>query len=118
MSAIPEHWIPHRREDGEVIGWIDLETAAPDLIPVDRLGRSLAAVSEWPLAEEVLEEIGLRFLLNRFDHRGRRVRIRQLYDDRVVVTTAVSDAIGDIGDEYTLPFPPGTELTEIVGSDR
>lgn len=118
MSAIPEHWIPHRREDGEVIGWIDLETAAPDLIPIDRLGRPRAAVSEWPLAEEVLEEIGLRFLLNWFDHHGRRVRIRQLSDDGVVVTTAVSDAIGDVGDEFTLDFPPGAELTEIGSSDR
>lgn len=118
MSAIPEHWIPHRREDGEVVGWIDLETASPDLIPIDRLGRPLAAVSEWALAEEVLEGIGLRFLLNRFDHHGRRVRIRHLYDDRVVVTTALSDAIGDVGDEFTVAFPPGTELTEIDSSDR
>ncbi|MFD4353314.1 hypothetical protein ACFWPX_12200 [Nocardia sp. NPDC058518] len=30
MKSIPAQWIPHRREDGEVIGWIDLESQAPD----------------------------------------------------------------------------------------
>ncbi len=115
MSNIPGHWIPHRREDGEVVGWIDAESCAPDLVPVDRLGRPLDAVPDWPSAEEVLENRGLRFLLRRFDYRGHRVRIRQLYDDRVVVTTAVSDAIGDVGEVFVLPFPAGTELSEVEG---
>ncbi|MFB8005812.1 hypothetical protein [Nocardia sp. NPDC056000] len=113
MSAIPAHWIPHRREDGEVIGWIDLESHAPELIPIDRLGRSLTAVSNWVAAEEALEEHGLRFLMNRFDYRGHTVRIRHLYDDRIIVTTAITDAIGDVGEEFVLPFPAGSELTEI-----
>ncbi len=39
MSDLPSHWIPHRREDGEVIGWIDMESQEPNLIPIDRLGR-------------------------------------------------------------------------------
>ncbi|MEV0948607.1 hypothetical protein [Rhodococcus sp. NPDC049939] len=113
MSAIPSHWIPHRRQDGEVVGWIDLDSQAPDLIPVDRLGWPLEPVSDWPAAEEALEKRGLGFLLNRFQYRGHAVRIRQLYEDRVIVTTAVSDAVGDVGEEFTLPFPAGTELTEI-----
>lgn len=113
MSAIPSHWIPHRREDGEVVGWIDLESQAPDLIPFDRLGRPLEPVADWSAAEEALEERGLGFLRNRFHYRGYTVRIRQLYSDRVIVTTAVSDAIGDVGEEFTLPFPAGEALTEI-----
>ncbi|MDJ0362207.1 hypothetical protein [Rhodococcus sp. H29-C3] len=36
MSSIPDHWIPHTREDGEVVGWIDLLSSEPDLIPIDR----------------------------------------------------------------------------------
>ncbi|MEE2057969.1 hypothetical protein [Rhodococcus artemisiae] len=113
MSAVPSHWIPHRREDGEVIGWIDLESQEPDLIPIDRLGRPLPSVSDWNAAEEVLDDVGLRFLMNRFHYRGHTVRIRHLYEDRVIVTTAVSDAIGDVGQEFTLPFPAGPDLTEI-----
>lgn len=113
MSGIPSHWIPHRRADGEVIGWIDLESQAPDLVPVDRLGRALEPVADWPAAEEALEERGLRFLLNRFHYRGHTVRVRQLYEDRIIVTTAASDAVGDVGEEFVLPFPAGTELAEV-----
>ena len=113
MSAVPSHWIPHRREDGEVIGWIDLESQEPEMIPIDRLGRTLEPVSDWTMAEEVLEDRGLRFLMNRFHYDGQTVRIRHLYDDRVIVTTAVSDAVGDVGQEFTLPFPVGTDLSEI-----
>ncbi len=110
--AVPDHWIPHAREDGEVIGWIDMQTATPDLIPIDRLGRPLSAVSEWPDAEEALERRGLRFLMNRFRFEGRTVRIRSLDDHRIVLTTAASDAVGDVGEEYMLDFPAGPELVE------
>ncbi|NNH68278.1 hypothetical protein HLB23_00005 [Nocardia uniformis] len=113
MTDIPGHWIPHRRADGEVVGWIDLESQAPDLVPVDRLGSPLDPVSDWSAAEETLEHRGLGFLLNRFHYRGHTVRIRQLYPDHIIVTTAVSDAIGDVGEEFTLPFPAGADLTEV-----
>ncbi|KIQ20685.1 hypothetical protein [Rhodococcus sp. MEB064] len=110
--AVPDHWIPHGREDGEVIGWIDMQSQAPDLVPVDRLGRPLAAVSEWPEAEEALERRGLRFLMDKFTYQGREVRIRTVDDHRIVVTTAVSDAVGDVGEEFVLAFPAGAELHE------
>ncbi|MFD6856585.1 hypothetical protein ACFWCF_04445 [Rhodococcus sp. NPDC060090] len=113
MSSLPSRWIPHRREDGEVIGWIDMESREPDLIPIDRLGRALPSVPDWNAAEEVLDDVGLRFLMNRFHYRGHTVRIRHLYEDRVIVTTAVSDAIGDVGQEFTLPFPAGPDLIEV-----
>ena len=111
--ALPDHWIPHRRSDGEVIGWIDLDTAEPQILPIDRLGRPLPPVDDWNDAEGALEEIGLGFLMSKFDYRGQRVRIRHVYDDRVVVTTAVTDAVGDVGDEFTLDFPVGAELVEL-----
>ncbi|GAC56650.1 hypothetical protein GOHSU_12_00400 [Gordonia hirsuta DSM 44140 = NBRC 16056] len=110
--ALPEHWIPHRRSDGEVIGWIDLESAGPAVQPIDRLGRPLSPVNDWNDAEEALEAIGLGFLTHRFAYRDQVVRIRQVYDDRVIVTTALTDAVGDVGDEFTLAFPVGDELVE------
>lgn len=112
MGRIPESWIPRRRDDGETIGWIDLESHSPSVPPVDRPGRPLEPVADWHEAEEALDEIGLRFLMDRFRYRERTVRIRHIYDDRVIVSTALSDAVGDVGEEYALPFPIGTELTE------
>lgn len=113
MATLPERWIPHRRSDGEVVGWIDLETADPQVLPIDRLGRPLPLVDDWHDAEEALEAIGLGFLMSKFDYRGQTVRIRHVYDDHVVVTTAVTDAVGDVGDEFTLAFPVGDQLIEL-----
>ncbi|MEZ5212603.1 hypothetical protein MYK68_06015 [Gordonia sp. PP30] len=110
--SVPENWIPHRRPDGEVIGWIDLDAAAPRIAPYDRLGRALPAVDDWAEAEEALDDLGLRFLTGRFVVGGRTVRIRHVYDDHVVVTTALTDAVGDVGDEFRVSFPVGDDFTE------
>ena len=110
---IPATWIPHRRSDGELIGWIDIDIAAPLLVAYDRLGRALEPVEDWLEAEEALEEIGLGFLMNRFDYRGHTVRVRHLDDSQVIVTTAMTDAVGDVGEEFTLAFPPGAQLREL-----
>ena len=63
---LPDTWIPHRREDGELIGWIDMTVADPRIVPIDRLGRALEPVDDWFEAEEALEAIGLRFLAERY----------------------------------------------------
>lgn len=118
---IPSTWIPHRRDDGEVVGWIDMTVAEPQLVPVDRLGRSLEPVDDWHEAEEALEGIGLRFLMDRFvfDESGGAigeanveaggggtvVRIAHVYDDRIVLSTALTDAVEDVGREIVVPFP-------------
>ena len=115
---IPETWIPHRRDDGELVGWIDMTVAEPRLVPIDRLGRALEPVADWFEAEESLEAIGLRFLAERYVYRPVRgpddddepaqaitVRIAQVYDDRIVLTTALTDAIEDVGREIVVPFP-------------
>ena len=62
---IPETWIPHRRDDGEVVGWIDMTVAEPALVPIDRLGRPMGPVDDWHEAEAALERVGLRFLMDR-----------------------------------------------------
>lgn len=117
--VIPETWIPHRRDDGELVGWIDMTVAEPRLVPIDRLGRALEPVDDWFEAEETLDGIGLRFLAERFvypeagEGAGAEVvtvRIAHLYDDRIVLTTALTDAIEDVGREIVVPFPAPAEL--------
>ena len=45
---IPAHWIEHRRsDDRELIGWVDLDTHAPQLLPYNRLGQPLELVDSW-----------------------------------------------------------------------
>lgn len=111
---IPEAWIPHRREDGELIGWIDMTTAEPLLVPIDRLGRALDPVDDWHEAEDVLDGIGLRFLMDRYvveeDDRDTVVRISHVYEDRIVLSTALTDAIEEVGREIVAPFPAPATL--------
>ena len=122
----PETWIPHRREDGELIGWIDMTVAEPKLVPIDRLGRAMDPVEDWFEAEETLDSIGLRFLAERYSYRGDggshddddeaahavTVRISHVYDDRIVLTTALTDAVEDVGREIVVPFPAPEGLRE------
>ena len=99
-----------------------MTVAEPRLVPIDRLGRALEPVADWFEAEESLEAIGLRFLAERYVYRPVRglddddddddepaqaitVRIAQVYDDRIVLTTALTDAIEDVGREIVVPFP-------------
>lgn len=123
---LPETWIPHRREDGELIGWIDMTVAEPKLVPIDRLGRAMDPVEDWFEAEETLDSIGLRFLSERYSYRGDggshddddeaahavTVRISHVYDDRIVLTTALTDAVEDVGREIVVPFPAPEGLRE------
>lgn len=117
-GAIGSTWIEHRRGDGERVGWIDLDVASPLAVPIDRLGRAHSPVADWGEAEETLEEIGLRFLADTFewtDEDGAvvRVRIAELDDERVVLTTALSGAIGEPGRRIEISFPPSAGLRAI-----
>ena len=49
---IPASWVPHRRDDGEVVGWIDMTVAEPLVVPIDRLGRPMDPVDDWHEAEQ------------------------------------------------------------------
>lgn len=111
---IPETWIPYRRDDGEVIGWIDMTVAAPALVPIDRLGRALDPVDDWHEAEAVLDGVGLRFLMGRYvvEEGGCDVvvRIARVYGDRIVLSTALTDAVEEVGREIVVPFPAPDRL--------
>jgi hypothetical protein len=53
-------WTPHRRDDGELLGWIRPEGA--DWVAVDVLGRSVSEAIDWLDAEASLEAHGLAWL--------------------------------------------------------
>lgn len=57
---LPADWTPHRRDDGELLGWIRPE--GDDWVAVDLLGREVSAALDWLEAEAALETNGLAWL--------------------------------------------------------
>lgn len=57
---IPADWTPHRRDDGELLGWI--RPSGEAWLAVDLLGREVGPPREWLDAEAALEEHGIRWL--------------------------------------------------------
>lgn len=73
-----DDWTPHRREDGELLGWI--HPVGDEWVAVDLLGRSVSGAGEWLDAEAALESHGLAWLadpwmLDREAERPLRVRM-------------------------------------------
>lgn len=59
-GVIPADWTPHRRGDGELVGWIRPDGG--DWVAVDLLGRAASGPVEWIDAEDALEARGLSWL--------------------------------------------------------
>ena len=59
-GGVPADWTPHRRDDGEVVGWIRPD--GEEWAAIDVLGREVAASVDWLDAEAALENAGLAFL--------------------------------------------------------
>jgi hypothetical protein len=57
---LPADWTPHRRDDGELLGWIRPE--GEDWVAVDLLGREASVAVDWLEAEAVLDANGLSWL--------------------------------------------------------
>jgi hypothetical protein len=57
---LPADWTPHRRDDGELLGWIRPE--GEDWVAVDLLGREASGAVDWLEAEAALEANGLSWL--------------------------------------------------------
>ncbi len=106
-------WTPHRRDDGEQVGWIRPEG---DLwVAIDVLGREVGSPQEWLEAEAALEERGLAWLgdvwvLEREGSPGLRVRIVEVSPDGVVVKTDDFGAIDAPVDVFRLGFPAPPSL--------
>ncbi|MFJ4223135.1 hypothetical protein [Microbacterium sp. NPDC089695] len=113
-------WTPHRRDDGELLGWI--HPVGDDWVPVDVLGRPVSAPIDWLDAETALEDHGIGWLAEPWMLEGEadsplRVRILEVTPDvdgspgRIVVKI---DDFGDVNrpptDRFVLPWPVPSRL--------
>ncbi|MDN5726497.1 MAG: hypothetical protein L0G99_11285 [Propionibacteriales bacterium] len=111
---IPADWIPHRRPgDRELVGYLVL--SGDDVLPMNLLGQSLSEPIAYDEAESLLEERGLaglagRWVLTLADGTDHPVVITQIDAGRVVLSGAVSGAIGEVGLQHALTLPAGDQL--------
>lgn len=108
-------WTPHRRDDGELLGWI--HPSGEDWVAVDILGRPVSDAIEWLDAEAALEEHGLAWLADPWMLEGEaarpvRVRMVEVTPDHGGASGRIVVKIDDYGDvsapmagRYTLPWP-------------
>ncbi|MFJ4175549.1 hypothetical protein [Microbacterium sp. NPDC089696] len=116
----PTDWTPHRRDDGELLGWI--RPAGDDWIAVDVLGRPVSAPIDWLDAEVALEGHGIAWLAEPWMLEGEadrplRVRILEVTPDEDGVPGRIVVKIDDFGDvnrpptqRFVLPWPAPDRL--------
>lgn len=109
--TLPDDWYPHRRDDGERVGWIVAD--GDGYRAVDLLGRTVGAHPiEWLTAEELLDDRGIGYLADRWmlvlPTGERPVRIAEASPDGIVVVAdefGAASAVGADPDRFRLPFP-------------
>ena len=110
----PADWTPHRRDDGELLGWIRPE--GEDWVAVDLLGHAASGATDWLDAEHALESRGLAWLadiwmLERGESEPLRVKLVEVTPGRVgeaghvVVQTDDFGAIDVPVERFELPWP-------------
>lgn len=107
-DGVPGDWTPHRRDDGELVGWI--LPSGEEWTAVDVLGREVVASVDWLDAEAALEERGLSFLadswmLDRDDEPPLRVRMVEVTTARIVVKTEDHGDVNRPTERHELPWP-------------
>jgi hypothetical protein len=113
---LPADWTPHRRDDGELVGWIrPAHESSATWIAIDVLGREASDAVDWLEAEAALEARGLAWLgdvwmLERPDAAPLRVRLVEVTPDRVVVQTDDFGAIDVPVDRFELGWPAPESL--------
>ncbi len=111
---IPADWTPHRRDDGELLGWIRPE--GEDWVAIDLLGHAASPAGEWLDAEHALESRGLSWLadiwmLERDAGDPLQVKLVEVTPGRtgeagrVIVQTDDFGAIDVPVEQYQLPWP-------------
>ncbi|WEK61129.1 MAG: hypothetical protein P0Y60_17785 [Candidatus Microbacterium colombiense] len=108
-------WTPHRRDDGELLGWI--HPVGDAWAAVDLLGRSVTGPTEWLDAEAALEQHGIAWLADAWmldgeGDRPLRVRLLEVTPDRDGVPGRIVVKADDFGDmtrpataQFTLAWP-------------
>ncbi|MFJ4254480.1 hypothetical protein [Microbacterium sp. NPDC090003] len=108
-------WTPHRRDDGELLGWI--HPVGDDWVAVDVLGRPASVPTDWLDAEAALDERGIAWLADPWMLDGEaarplRVRIVEVTPDRDGVPGRIVVKVDDFGDvtrppteRFELPWP-------------
>src|SRR5690606_16810109 len=96
-----DDWTPHRRDDGELLGWIHPE--GDDWVAVDVLGRPVSEAMEWLDAEAALEAHGLAWLADPWMLEGEaerplRVRMVEVTPDCDGTPGRIVVKIDDYGD--------------------
>lgn len=109
-----DDWIPHRRSDGEVVGYARLVDEA--FQPLDLLGRPLGAATDWMTTEALLEAQTLSWLaepwlLRLDDGSVRRTRIAEVSPTHA---TFVDDRLGSIDGDA----PPRHVVALPIAPDR
>jgi hypothetical protein len=111
---VPADSTPHRRDDGELLGWI--RPLGDAWVAVDLLGRAVSGAQDWLDAEDALEAGGLAWLAEPWVlTRGGvdlRVRLVEITPDagRVVVKTDDFGAIDAPHEVIVLPWPAPESL--------
>jgi hypothetical protein len=105
---VPADWIPHRRGDGELVGWMRPE--ADGFVAIDLLRRALTGVVDWHTAEEALESVGIGYLAVRYEYLDADgawlpVQIVEVSEDTVRLKQGYWAAIDAPFTEHVLPFP-------------
>lgn len=122
---LPADWIEHRRADGEVVGWIVPDGEGfrvHDLLGRERTPGSEDGVAEpleWLAAEELLEELGIGYLADRWtlrlpDGSERPVRISEASPRGITVVAdefGAASAVGGVLERFRLTFPVSDELS-------
>ena len=115
--SVPEDWFEHRREDGELVGWIVAE--GDDFATVDLLGRRRGEATDWLSAEERLDELGIGYLADIYAYwltpeEWVRVRLLEVSTDGISVKEDdFGDATADLP-RYRLPFPVDERLVPLA----
>lgn len=119
---IPADWTSHRRDDGELLGWIRPE--GEGWVAVDLFGHDVSAPLDWLDAEAALEDRGLSWLADIWmlerestDAEPLRVRIVEVTPERVVVQTDDYGAIDAPVERFELPWPAPARLRPRRGDD-
>lgn len=112
-------WVPVRRDDGEIVGYLEPTTPEFDaVIPRNRLGHSVAEPLEYVEAEELLIERGIGELAGtwRLDGAEQALSIAELSPHGIVLRDALLAKALVPTDDVHVPWPDlAGRLTRSVG---